>query len=109
MSDDNMESRLAVLESAIPRIESSMAKIAEGVDSLARLEERHQAMSDGLRRAFEAISALEKLADERLEKIEKEMPTLKLARNAVLAFASLCTVTVISVLLYKAGLLVAGH
>lgn len=100
-----MEARLAVLEATVPRIDAALQKIASSLESLARLETAHQSMSDGLGRAFAAIERLEKMADERFERIEKEMPTVKLARNMILWFGGMCTVVVISYVLYRVGLL----
>jgi hypothetical protein len=106
--NNGMEARLAVLEATVPRIDQALQKIANSLESLARLETAHQNMSEGLGRAFAAIERLEKMADERFERIEQEMPTMKLVRTMVLWFGGLCTVVVISYILYKVGLLVSG-
>lgn len=106
--NNGMEARLAVLEATVPRIDAALQKIASSLESLARLEMAHQSMSDGLGRAFAAIEKLEKLADERFERLESEMPTLKLVRSVVLWFGGLCMVVVISYILYRVGLLVSG-
>lgn len=107
VGSERMEARLAVLEATVPRIDQALQKIASSLESLARLEAAHQAMSEGLGRAFAAIEKLEKLADERFERIEQEMPTMKLVRTMVLWFGGFCTVTVVCYILYRVGLLVS--
>lgn len=101
---NGMEARLAVLEATLPRIDASLQKISSSLESLARLEAAHQSTNEGLGRAFKEIKDLR----EEQQKIKDEMPMLKLAKSIVLWFGAMCMVVVVSYVLYRVDLLVAG-
>ncbi len=93
MSDDqnNMAVRLGVLEHRanegdriIASIQRSTAEISASLSALVRLEEQHAETRRALERAFNAL----KDADQRMEKVENEMPTLRLVQKWVFATVS---------------------
>ena len=69
-------------------IEKTLQVIAENLERLATLEQKHLETREALNRAFDAIKVTEteiKTTDERVRKIELELPTLKLIRQWVIA------------------------
>ena len=62
-------------------IEQTLHKIAESLDRLAALEAQHSQTRETLARFFSAIDKY----DERMVRIEREMPTLKLIRGWVIS------------------------
>lgn len=69
-------------------IEKTLQAISENLERLAALEQKHLETREALNRAFDAIKVTEteiKTADERVRKIELELPTLKLIRGWVIA------------------------
>ena len=85
MTTPDME-RAAVTEHRLNKLEDAVHEINQSFRMLVRLEERHVEMSAGLGRAFKSIEKL----GERVEVMEKEMPTLKLTRGWVIMFAIGC-------------------
>lgn len=94
---DNMETRVALVENAISAIKKNTDKIVEFAEQLTRLDERHMNTTEAVGRAFRAIEReerkrteqiekCEKDINERLTKIEQEMPTLTMARNWLFGF-----------------------
>lgn len=61
-------------------IEKTLQAIAESLDRLATLEAQHSQTRETLGRFFSAIDKY----DERMVRIEREMPTLKLIRGWVI-------------------------
>lgn len=62
-------------------IEKTLQSIAESLDRLATLEAQHSQTRETLARFFAAIEK----SDERVARIEREMPTLKLIRGWVIS------------------------
>jgi len=75
------EYRLDALEGSVREIKDAVGSIAKSLDTLARLEERHQETRDSLTRAFNRIEDHEV----RLRKTEAEVPTTRLVKTWVIA------------------------
>lgn len=74
-------------------IEKTLQAISDNLERLATLEQKHLETREALNRAFDAIKGTEtelKKADERVRKIELELPTLKLVRGWVIAGVVSC-------------------
>jgi hypothetical protein len=77
-------------------IEDTLKSIAENLERLAALEQKHSETRDALNRAF---SNLEKV-NERVRHIELEMPTLKLVKGWVIA-GVMGIVSMLAITLFK--------
>lgn len=81
-------------------IEKTLVTISESLQQLAQLEQKHLETREALGRAFEQISK----HDDRMRKMEVEMPTLKLVRGWVIAgvigCASLLGITLFKLLIH---------
>ena len=98
MSNTNdHEIRLTVLEQAIEAIKQNTDRIVEFAEKMTRLDERHMNTTEAVGRAFRAIEREEKQRIEQVAKcekeiverlilIEREMPTLTMARNWLFGF-----------------------
>lgn len=95
--ETNHEVRLTVLEQAIEAIKQNTDRIVEFAQAMTRLDERHMNITEAVGRAFRAIereekertqqiAACEKEIAQRLLLIEREMPTLTMARNWLFGF-----------------------
>lgn len=76
MSPEVHEFRLNALEESVAEIRAAVKSIDSSLQTLARLEERHQETRDGMQRMFATLEA----HDERLKAVELEMPLMKLLR-----------------------------
>lgn len=92
MSTDEINARLARIESSIDRAETALARLAEAMVQIARLEISVQHQSDSVNRAFASIEKLAtKLdrhvdsADVRLKALEEAAPVSRLVSGWVLA------------------------
>jgi len=79
-----IEYRIEALETAIGEISRAVQSIAETTAKIARLEERHTETRAALERAFGAITKTrdelheaERRVENRLSKLEKDMPAVK--------------------------------
>jgi len=70
-----LEEKIKVVASDMCDVKDSLKDIADSLKTLAVLEEKHNTISEGMKRAFTAI---DKHAD-RLDDIEKALPYLNLA------------------------------
>lgn len=100
MAGGNLESRVSVLENesewikrSLGAIESNTAETARSIRQLVTIEERTLTHAGAIDRAFTAIKIEQDCRkvevgalSERLDKLEGEMPTLKLARGWVFGF-----------------------
>lgn len=77
-NSQNQEERLSSYR--LERIEHSVRTLAENMNKLVLLEERHQEIRAGMERAFNEI----KDHNSRLTKLELEMPVLRLTRNWII-------------------------
>lgn len=84
---DSIAVRLGVLEHranesdrALAAIQRSTAEISASLSALVRLEEQHAETRRSLERAFDAL----KSQGDRLDRVESEMPTLRLVQRWVL-------------------------
>lgn len=107
--------RVALLEQSLHEIRDNTAAMANSLQSLTRLEERHVEMSRGIERAFQSIKEVredqmknDSALHERLAKIEQEMPLQKIARNLVFTFCGGCTILVLMYVARLAGLWAGG-
>lgn len=71
----------ALTQYRLAMIEDTLKAIAENLERLAALEQKHLETREALGRAFDAIKANET----RVRSIELELPTLKLIRGWVIA------------------------
>ncbi len=71
--------RISRLEEAVGRIDAAIERIGAALDALVRLEERHEETREALGRAFGLIEK----QDERVTKLEIEMPMLRQVRTWV--------------------------
>lgn len=75
-----LAARLCALHEDISDLKTNVAKVAEAVERLARLEERHANTAAALDRAFSAIARL----DARIAAIEHDQPVQSLATGWVM-------------------------
>lgn len=78
---DVRDHRLEAVERDMGEIKQAIQGIAGSLQTLARLEERHQETRDSLSRAFGQIEDHE----QRIRHIERDIPVTKLVRNWVIA------------------------
>lgn len=114
-TDSELGVRVALLEQSLHEIRDNTAAMANSLQSLTRLEERHVEMSRGIERAFHSIKEVREDQQKhddalhaRLAKIEQEMPLLRIARNLVFTFCGGCTVIVLMYVARLAGLWVGS-
>lgn len=72
--------RVTNLEKVVERVSTAVESIAISFNALTRLEERHEYTKQAMERAFESIGK----QDERITKMELEMPSLKMVRGWVI-------------------------
>lgn len=93
--------RVQMMEQAILELRASNKSIAESLQKIARLEERHAETREALNRAFRAIEtqsvelrgALQRQGedlDKRLAAVEQQMPKLNLVAGWVVALLLTC-------------------
>jgi len=78
---DQLESRVDFLEKTVHEVRDAVRSIDGSLKELVRLEVAHAETRNGLTRAFLEINDHE----ERLRKIEAEMPTMRMARGWVVS------------------------
>lgn len=76
-----LEFRVSTLETMVGEVRAAIKSIDISLQALTRLEQRHAETRDGLARAFAAIHDQE----ERLRRVESDMPTVRMVRNWVIA------------------------
>lgn len=76
MSPEIHEYRLNALEESVAEIRAAVKSIDSSLQTLARLEERHQETRESMHRMFSMLE----MHDERLKAVELEMPLMKLVR-----------------------------
>ena len=62
-------------------IENAIKAMADGINKLANLEQRHTETRESLERAFKTLEK----HDTRIRAVEQEMPTMKLTRGWIVA------------------------
>lgn len=67
--------QLGAMREDVAEIKGAMEKVADALERLARLEERHTTVAGALERAFSMLSKL----DERLKRLELAQPVQRLA------------------------------
>lgn len=94
-NDDMISYRLTNLERITAEMSVAVKSIAESLNTLARLEVRHEETRDALGRAFTEIErnkaeqgVINRDVEERMRTTEKEMPTLKLTRGWMITGAT---------------------
>lgn len=75
------EARLNTVERSIEKIETSVAKIADSMELIARLEERHAVTREALDKVAKSVESI----DGRLVAVEIVVPMLKEARGWLIA------------------------
>ena len=90
---DDLNAKLDMLHARMSTMELTLAKVSDALVSIARIEERMQANSEALSRAFSAVQSLtealhkhETVVDERMRKLEEVAPVHKLVSGWVLAW-----------------------
>lgn len=90
---DELSAKIDLLHARMSTMESTLAKVSDALVSIARIEERMQANSEALSRAFESVHKLtealhrhEASSDERMRKLEEVAPVHKLVSGWVLAW-----------------------
>lgn len=96
MSDvDVIKAELRGMRQDVSEIRGAMAKVADALERLARLEERHSTVSGALERLFVAVGKIEV----RLREIEQSQPVQKLmsgwVANSVWAAAGMAVMLVL--------------
>lgn len=76
---DVMHAELRAMREDLSEIKGAVSKVADALERLARLEERHSTVAASLERAFSAISKVES----RLRELEQASPIQKLASGWV--------------------------
>lgn len=101
MDLEGVNHRLTVVESAIEEIRDATRSIAESVQSIARLEERHAQTAQTLGRLFDDAKEVEK----RVRVIEADMPGLREIRRwvvgGVLSITSIVGAAIIALVVVK--------
>lgn len=83
-----IEVSVGIIGEKVTAMEQVMVRVAEALERLARLEERHYKQAEGLNRAFVELAKVETkwtAIDDRLSIVEVEMPSLKTTRKWVQA------------------------
>lgn len=90
---DELTAKIDMLHARMSTMELTLAKVSDALVSIARIEERIQANSEALSRAFSAVQSLsealhehEVTDDERMRKLEEVIPVHKLVSGWVLAW-----------------------
>lgn len=96
MSDvEVIKAELRGMRQDVSEIRGAMAKVADALERLARLEERHSTVSGALERLFVAVGKIES----RLREIEQSQPVQKLmsgwVANSVWAGAGMAVMLVL--------------
>lgn len=93
MGEDQIDTRLNRIESGLTRVEVSVAKLADAMVQVARLEVSLAHNGEAINRAFVGIEKLnarlekhEEDADVRIKKLEENQPVQKLVSGWVLAW-----------------------
>lgn len=74
-----MHAELRAMREDVSEIKGAVSKVADALERLARLEERHSTVAGALERAFVAISKIEG----RLRELEQSQPVQKLTTGWV--------------------------
>lgn len=92
---DELTVKIDSLHARMATMELTLSRVSDALVSIARIEERIQANSDALSRAFdannrtaEALAQYERDADERIRKLEESAPVQKLVSGWVIAWIS---------------------
>lgn len=80
MSENNIHPALVALREDVSEIKGFMSKMADAIERLARLEERHGNTAIALERAFSAMGKI----DARLQVLEKAQPVQDMTSNWVI-------------------------
>lgn len=76
---DVLHAELRAMREDVSEIKGAVSKVADALERLARLEERHSTVAGALERAFGAISKIEA----RLRELEQAAPVQKLTSGWV--------------------------
>lgn len=102
MSENNeIHPALLALREDVAEIKGFMAKMAEAIERLARLEERHGNTASALERAFSTISKI----DTRLQALEKAQPVQALTSGWVSNAVWMAVGVLAMAVLKKAGVM----
>lgn len=77
MATKDIEERVGVVEYAVGEIKESVNKIASAVETLARVEVKHEETREAMSRAFRTLDSHE----QRITAVEAALPPLKEARG----------------------------
>lgn len=78
---DVIDYRLDVVEKDVGEIKDAIKSIAGSLQTLTRLEERHQETREALNKSFQTLQE----HDQRIRKLEVEAPTTRLIRAWVIS------------------------
>jgi len=91
--NDELNTKLDMLHVRMTTMETTLAKVGDALVSIARIEERMQASSEAVNRAFEAVRRVsdemarhENATDDRLRALEEAAPVNRLVSNWVLTW-----------------------
>lgn len=79
-TDETMQAEIGSIRQSLAEVKNTMSKMADALERLARLEERHANTASALDRAFTALTRLEA----RIEAIERQQPVQKLTSDWVI-------------------------
>lgn len=79
-TDETMQAEIGSIRQSLAEVKNTMSKMADALERLARLEERHANTTSALDRAFSALTKLEA----RIEAIERQQPVQKLTSDWVI-------------------------
>lgn len=101
MTDAAHAARLDALQEDISEIKAATRKMADALERLARLEERHATVSTSLDRAFTSINKIH----DRVTKLEVAQPMQNITSNWVMDAIKFAAGAVAMFILKKAGVL----
>ena len=98
---DVLHAELQAMREDVSEIKGAVSKVADALERLARLEERHSTVAGALERSFGAISKIET----RLRELEQAAPVQKLTSGWVTNGLWLAAGGAVTMILKKVGVM----
>lgn len=101
MTEAVRDERIQQIREDVIEIRAAMTKVADALERLARLEERHSTVATAQERAFKALGAL----DDRVTVLERAQPMQSLATGWAVRVMWAAGAVVMMVVLKKSGVM----